>query len=65
MNNLVLGLMELPTLDISGPLTTALNSTVTNTIAMFSAVIPFGLLIFTAKFCYVKGVDFFANLAKK
>lgn len=51
--------------DIAGPLTTAMNSTVTNTIACFSAIIPIGLTIFGAKFAWIKGVQFFSSIAAK
>jgi len=53
-----------PTIDIAGPLTTAMNTTVTNTIACFSAIIPIGLTIFGAKFAWIKGVSFFSRIAK-
>jgi hypothetical protein len=53
-----------PTIDIAGPLTTGLNTTVTNTLACFSAIIPIGLTIFCAKFAWVKGIAFFAKIAK-
>ena len=53
------------TLDIAGPLTAAMNTTVTNTIACFSAIIPIGLTIFGAKFAWIKGVAFFSSIAAK
>lgn len=56
---------EPATIDISGPLTTAMNTTVTNTIACFSAIIPIGLTIFGAKFAWVKGIQFFSRIASK
>lgn len=52
-------------IDISGPLTTAMNTTVTNTIACFSAIIPIGLTIFGAKFAWTKGIQFFSRIASK
>lgn len=51
--------------DITGPLQTALNTTITNTIACFSAIIPIGLTIFGAKFAWTKGVQFFSRIASK
>lgn len=54
-----------PTLDLVTPFTTGINGMVTQTISLFSAAIPFGLLIFTAKYAWVQGVSFFATLAKK
>ncbi|MNM42866.1 hypothetical protein D3C81_537140 [compost metagenome] len=53
------------TIDITGPLTTAINSTVTNTVACFSAVIPIALTIFGLKFAWIKSVQFFSTLAAK
>lgn len=44
-------------------LTNAIGTTVTNTITMFSALVPIGLAIFGAKFAWVKGVQFFSKLA--
>jgi hypothetical protein len=54
----------LPTVDISGAMTSGINTTVTNTIAIFSAIIPYGLTIFGAKYAWIKGVGFFSKLAK-
>lgn len=53
------------TIDLQTPLQTALNDTVTNTIACFSIIIPIGLTIFGAKFAWIKSIDFFAGLARK
>jgi len=53
------------TIDIVGPLTTAMNTTITNTLACFSAVIPIGLTIFGAKFAWIKSVQFFSSIAAK
>jgi len=53
------------TLDIVTPLTAAMNDTVTNTIACFSAIIPIALTIFGCKFAYVKSVSFFSSIATK
>ena len=54
-----------PPIDITGPMTTALTTTVTNTLACFSAIIPIGLTIFAAKFAWIKGVQFFSRIASK
>lgn len=51
--------------NIATALTDALNTTVTNTIAAFSAIIPIGLTIFGAKFAWIKGVQFFSRIASK
>lgn len=53
------------TVDFVTPITTAAQSTVTNTISCFSAIIPIGLTIFTAKFVWIKAVQFFSKLASK
>lgn len=56
---------EATTVDFITPITTAAQSTVTNTVSCFAAIIPIGLTIFTAKFVWMKSVQFFSKLAAK
>ncbi|WP_297430842.1 hypothetical protein, partial [Clostridium sp.] len=53
------------TIDFITPITTAAQSTVTNTIGCFSAIIPIAITVFTAKFVWIKSVQFFSKLASR
>lgn len=55
----------MPTVDLSGPFTSAIGNTVTQTVGLFGAVVPYALLIFGAKFAWVKSVAFFASMSTK
>jgi hypothetical protein len=52
------------TTDISGAMTTSLQSVVTNTLACIAAVAPIGITIFGAILAWKVGVKFFKGLAK-
>lgn len=53
-----------PAIDFVGPITSSVGGCVTNTIALFSAILPIGITIFTAKFAWVKSIAFFSKIAK-